>query len=87
MHYLIFRDESPGKAGIMLFLDGYREDEKSLFGQMGYLFLDEALGEYDVEMKVGAIVFQSRDSKYFVRAHPLSELPSDFDRYLDKQKK
>ncbi len=62
VHYLIFRDESPGKAGIMLFLDGYREDEKSLFGQMGYLFLDEALGEYDVEMKVGAIYF-SRETR------------------------
>jgi len=87
VHYLIFRDERPGKVGIMLFLDGYREEEKSVFGQMGYLFLDEALGEHDVEMKVGAIVFQSRDSKYFERAHPLAELPGDFDRYLDKEKK
>lgn len=87
VHYLLFRDESPGKVGVMIFFDGYREEEKSVFGQMGYLFLDEALGEYDVEMKLGAIVFQGRDSKYFERAHPLTELPKDFDEYFEKQKK
>jgi hypothetical protein len=87
VHYLLFRDESPGKVGVMIFIDGYREAEKSVFGQMGYLFLDEALGEYDVEMKLGAIVFQARDSKYFERAHPLTELPKDFDDYFANQKK
>ena len=88
VYYLLFRDESPQKVGIMIFLDGYKEDEKkSIWGQIGYLFLDEALGEYDVEMKVGAIVFQSRESKYFERAHRLPELPKDFDDYFAKSKK
>ena len=68
VHYLLFRDDKPGKIGVMLFLDGYKEEKKSDWGQIGYLFLDEALGEYDVEMKVGAVVFQSRDSKHFARA-------------------
>jgi hypothetical protein len=87
VHYLLFRDQSPGKIGVVIFFDGYREAEKSVFGQMGYLFLDEALGEYDVEMKLGAIEFQARDSKYFERAHPLTELPKDFDAYFENQKK
>ena len=71
----------------MVFLDGYKEDEKSTWGQIGYLLLDEALGEYDVETKVGAIVFQSRESKHFERAHPLRELPKDFDDYFADRKK
>ena len=87
VHYLLFRDENPAKVGVMIFFDGYREEEKSVFGQIGYLFLDEALGEYDVEMKLGAIVFQACDSKYFERAHPLTELPKDFDDYFENRKK
>jgi hypothetical protein len=87
VHYLLFKDENPGKVGIMIFLNGYKEDEKgAAWGQIGYLFLDEALGEYDVEMKVGAIVFQSQESKYFVGAHKLQDLPKDFDDYFKKQK-
>lgn len=86
VHYVLFRDDSPAKVGIMLFLDGYREEEKTNFGQMGYLFLDEALGEYAVEMQVGAIVLQGRDSKYFERAHPLAELPKEFDGYFAVRK-
>ena len=87
VHYLLFRDENPEKVGIIIFLDGYRKEQDAVFAQMGYLFLDEALGEYDVEMKVGAIEFQGRDSKYFERARPLAELPKDFDNYFKTQKK
>jgi len=87
VHYLLFKDDKPGKVGVMLFLNGYKEeDTKSDWGQIGYLFLDEALGEYDVEVKVGAIVLQSRDSKYFTLAHQLSELPKDFDDHFEKLK-
>lgn len=67
------------KIGIILFLDGYTEAEKGLYGQIGYLFLDEALGEYDMETKVGLIELQSKVSKYFEGAHPLSELAEHFD--------
>jgi hypothetical protein len=87
VRYLLFRDENPAKVGVMLFLGGYKDEEKSAFGQMGYLFLDEALGEYDVEMKLGAIVFQGDDSKYIDRSHPLLELPQAFDEHFQLQKK
>ena len=88
VHYAIFKDEDPKKVGIMIFLDGYTEEEKrSVWGQIGYLFLDEALGEYDVETNVGAIVFFSRQSKYFEDARPLSELPAHFDEKLGRKEK
>ena len=82
VHFAIFKDEDPKKVGIMLFLDGYSEAAKSTWGQIGYLFLDEALGEFDVEMHVGAIMFFDRASKYFDRAKPLAELPSAFDHVI-----
>jgi hypothetical protein len=86
VHYAIFKDDDPNKVGIMLFLDGYAEADKcSVWGQIGYLFLDEALGEFDVETHVGAIVFFDRSSKYFEHARPLAELPSHFDERLGRQ--
>ncbi|MEO8673618.1 MAG: hypothetical protein ABI411_20080, partial [Tahibacter sp.] len=48
VHFLLASDEP--KVGIVLFFDGCNEKEKNVFGQIGYLFLDEALGEYAVEM-------------------------------------
>jgi|SRR5882672_2928552 len=41
-------------AGIYLFIPGIREDDVDL-KQIGYLLLDETLGEYDVESRVGLI--------------------------------
>lgn len=86
VNYILFRDENPRKVGILIFIDGYTKEKKSTFGQIGYLFLDEALGEYDVEMKVGAIQFESRESKYFEKSHPLPELPQAFDEHFRSQK-
>ncbi|MEZ5433329.1 MAG: hypothetical protein R3F31_19640 [Verrucomicrobiales bacterium] len=86
VHYAIFKDDDPKKVGVMIFLDGYTEEDKgSVWGQIGYLFLDEALGEFDVETHVGAIVFFDRDSKYFEHARPIAELPSHFDEKLGRQ--
>jgi hypothetical protein len=83
VHYALFKDKDPTKVGIMIFLDGYTEQDKgSVWGQIGYLFLDEALGEYDVETHVGAIVFSNRESEHFRHARPLSELPAQFDEAL-----
>ena len=83
VHFLLARDEP--KVGIVLFFDGYSDTEKTLFGQIGYLFLDEALGEYAVEMKVGFIEFKARDSKYFEHSVPLSELAAKFDEFWAKK--
>ncbi len=80
VRFVFFHDDDPQKIGIMLFLPGYREsgDSKDL-QQIGYLFLDGALGEFDVETKVGAIVFQEETSKYLAQSFPLAELADGFD--------
>jgi len=87
VHYAFFKDENPTKVGIMVFLDGYAEQEKdSVLAHIGFLFLDQALGEYDVETHVGAIVFSNRESEHFRHAHPFSELPAHFDERLGRKK-
>lgn len=68
----------------MVFLDGYAESDHGTWGQIGYLFLDQALGEFDVESHVGAIVFSDRESRHFQHARPLAELPRHFDESLGK---
>jgi hypothetical protein len=82
--YLLIKDGD--KVGIVMFFDGYKEGEKGFFGQIAYLFLDEALGEYSVETQVGAIELKGRDSKYFAQSHPIRELPADFDEQIESRK-
>lgn len=83
VRYLLAKDGD--KVGIVLFFDGYSDAEKTTYGQIGYLFLDEALGEYAVETQVGFIGFDSRESKHFDRSHPLRELPGAFDEYFGRR--
>ncbi len=80
VHYKMFNDQE--KIGLIIFLDGYNDAEKEIYGNIGFLFLDEALGEYDIEMKVGFIEFHSRESEYFGGARPLTELADHFDEYF-----
>ena len=82
VRYLMSQDGD--KVGIVLFFDGYNEKEKKIFAEIGYLFLDEALGEYSVETEVGFIEFQGHDSKDFAQSHPLRELPANFDRQVGR---
>ena len=78
VRYLLARDGD--KIGILLFLPGFQPDRESDFGQIGYLMLDEALGELAVETQVGFIEIMSKQSEYFDRSLPLQELPAHFDK-------
>jgi hypothetical protein len=70
------------ELGINLFFDGYSEDEASIWGQIGYLLLDEALGEHDVEAKVGPIRFFPFDAHPDAARYPLPDLPAMFDAHF-----
>ena len=80
VHYKMFKDDE--KVGIIVFLKGCSEEQHDIYGNIGYLFLDEALGEYDIETKVGFIEFHNRESKYYEGALPLKELAEAFDDYF-----
>ncbi len=81
--YLLAKDGD--KVGVVLFFNGYSDEEKSTYRQIGYLFLDEALGEYAVESQVGFIEFQAASSEYFSQSRPLKELPAQFDEYWGRR--
>jgi hypothetical protein len=68
-------------AGIYLFIPGLREDDASL-KQIGYLLLDETLGEYDVEARLGLIKMLPPETCTDGERYPLSDLPARFDQLL-----
>jgi len=65
-------------AGIRLVIPSYDEADSRL-KQIGYLLLDEALGEYDVETRVGLIEMLPPEAAAEGRRYPLAELPKQFD--------
>jgi hypothetical protein len=70
-------------AGIYLFIPGFREDDTDL-KQIGYLLLDDALGEYDVESRLGLIKMLSPDSSIDGERHPFAELVARFDELVSQ---
>jgi len=60
--------------GLALVFDGYRDDQRDAFAQIGFLLLDQALGEYDVATRVGTIDFQPVGALHNPSLLPLSEL-------------
>ncbi len=69
------------KAGLHLFLPGDPEREKGL-KVIGYLLLDEALGEFDVETSVGFIGMYPLKKPVEFERMPLAELPAKFDQLV-----
>ena len=82
VRYQLYADD--GKLGILMFLNGYSEAEAALYAHIGYLLLDEAIGEYDVETKLGFIEFSGTDSEHFGNAQPLRYLAEQVDGYFSQ---
>ena len=70
-------------AGIYLFIPGFREGNGD-FKQIGYLLLDDTLGEYDVESRLGVIKMFSPDVRTSGTRYPLTELPLRFDELVSQ---
>lgn len=68
------------KIGLVLYLKGYREEEKDTYAQLGFLLLDQALGERDVETRVGTIAFEALGPEPPAGSLPAAELAAAFDR-------
>jgi hypothetical protein len=50
------------KFGLIIFIPRYAPTPESVFEQIGYLLLDQALGEFDVETKIDYIEFAALPS-------------------------
>lgn len=69
------------ELGIYLFFRDYSEEDARTWGQIGYLLLDEAPGEYDVETKLGPIKFFHASAHPDYERSPLPKLPELFDEH------
>jgi hypothetical protein len=78
VHYKLYDDDDE-KVGIVLFIPGYSTAEKSFYEQAGFLMLDEALGEYTMETRVGFIEFAGMDDEKAPGAAPIRDLGPHFD--------
>jgi hypothetical protein len=65
-------------AGVYLFIPDFQENDVD-FKQIGYLLLDEALGEYDVESRLDLIKMFSPQTTTDGDRYPLADLPTLFD--------
>ena len=70
------------KVGITLFIEGYNPRERDRYAGVVYLMLDQALGEYDVETKVGFIEFKSNLAASNLAKQSFSALAPTFDKLV-----
>ena len=68
-------------AGLYLFIPGFQENDVAL-KSIGYLLLDEALGEFDVEKRLGLFKILSPEVRTDGERHRLPELPELFDQLV-----
>ena len=64
---------------LTMYMPGYSAQTRDQYKRIAFLFLDQALGEYDVETKVGEIELKPRDEAPS-SALSLAKLPAAVDR-------
>jgi hypothetical protein len=72
-------------VGLYLFIPGLQDGDLD-YQQVGYLMLDEALGEYDVEIGLGLIKMFPIEHISNHKRYPLADLPAMFDQLTNKLK-
>lgn len=78
----LYRDN--GKIGLTLYFAGYSDARSKAYGQAGYLLLDDALGEYDMETKVSFVEFKPLGGETPAHSVPVSDLAAAFDESYGK---
>jgi hypothetical protein len=68
-------------ADVTVFIPGYTQAAHKTYAAIAFLFLDEALGEYDVETRVGQVNVNSA-SKAPPHSYSLEALPKAVDALL-----
>lgn len=83
-----FTIEADGaKPGITLFIEGYEDAEHERYAGVVFLMLDQSLGEYDIETKVGFLEFKARSAKSKLTKQPFSSLVQSFDSFIKSHSK
>ncbi|OFA01064.1 hypothetical protein DUGA2_43960 [Duganella sp. HH101] len=69
------------KAALTVLIPGYTESKRESYAGIAFLILDQALGEYDVETRVGVIDVAAPSARYG-QVRTLADLPKAFDELL-----
>jgi hypothetical protein len=69
------------KAGVTIYFRGYQGNLKKQYTGIAFLMLDQALGEYDVETKVGFIEVHDFADASQLEKKPLSDVTQVFDAF------
>jgi hypothetical protein len=69
------------KVGLTVFIPGYTQENHNTYAGIAFLLLDQALGEYDVETRVGFIEVKA-PSPGPAQVRSLQELPKAFDDFF-----
>lgn len=72
------------KAALTVFVRGYDESYSQQYMHGAFIMLDQAIGEYDMETKVGPIQVCSFDKESQHERHSLDDLPRAFDEFMKK---
>lgn len=75
-----------GNAGLTLYVRGYQPDQAQTYTGIVFLMLDQALGEYDVETKVGFIQTKDYSEGSTLEKVPLKDLPNALDAFFANRK-
>jgi len=75
-----------GNASLTLYVRGYQPDQAKTYTGIVFLMLDQALGEYDVEMRVGLIQTKDYSESSTLEKVPLKDLPTAFDAFFANRK-
>jgi hypothetical protein len=76
-----------GRWGLTIHLPGYEPTPDHRYEQIGYLWLDQSLGEYDVETRISFIEFASTDHGATVGDVSLNRLPSIIDGVVSNRER
>jgi hypothetical protein len=74
-----------GKLILTLYIDGYDKDKHVTYAGIGYLLLDEVLGEYDLGTKISLIEFKAANAASRWPKLPLKALPDIADKTVESK--
>jgi hypothetical protein len=72
-----------GRAGVTVYIRGYQDAQKKQYAAVAFLMLDQALGEYDVETKLGFVEVRDFEEASPLIKHPIGELSKILDAFWE----
>src|SRR5215469_492001 len=67
------------RADVIIYIPDAPEDDRGVYGDIAFLMLDQAIGEYDVETRIGKVTVMP-SSRLSGRTYSLKQLPKVIDR-------